>query len=93
MCAMKRTEGFVYRIVVAPEYRRKGWGSFMLNSVLRLNPTKAFKANIPERNLAAQQLLVACGFSFDPQAPRIKDWDGQDFYTFTRDRERKTDGT
>jgi GNAT superfamily N-acetyltransferase len=76
------------RVAVWPDYRRRGLGAFMLNSLC--GPTspfqrKLFLARVREDNAVAQLFFRdGMGFQFDPERPREKaEGTELDYYEFT----------
>lgn len=75
----------VRRVAVRPDYRRLGWGRFLLDTV-HAKPThrQKFVARVRETNPAAAHLFRSAGFRMNPYLKdREKDEHGIDYYQFS----------
>lgn len=71
----------IVRLVVAPDYQRRGFGSAMLTKIkkqLTLNKRTAISVQVDDDNLTAQQFLAANGFR------AVSDSDGRILFRFVR---------
>lgn len=76
----------IRRLAVWPDFRRRGLGSYVLNSLC--GPTallrrKTFAARARSDNLDAILFLTRFGFKTDPAAARTKTPDGAEYHVFT----------
>lgn len=72
----------IHRAAVRPGYRRQGVGRWLLESMVHSGPWTT-RCEVPERDLASQLFLRACGFKCDEILYRFAE-DGGDCYSFTR---------
>lgn len=67
--ALTLRESELFSCEITPEWRGRGYGTFLLRRALRVAGPGPFSARIPPGNAAMETLLRRCGFRPEEQAP------------------------